>query len=621
MKSLKACKLEVIEPRAAKFHGRIARMLDGRVLIEFKSAEDAVAFSIDMQSTMRVRNRPLREDRQLQYRIGIDHGDISDAGGTVQGEPVTTAENLTELADLGGIAISGRVRDDIAENSDLNLSSLTGPRTNAEPAPTDGYGIALDDKAAAFATASQRVSTPASEVTPKTGISTARRSLSTWVAAAGIVIVLLLAGGLVWWAPWTPTEGRGPGATAELPLPDQPSIAVMPFESLTPGEHTAMLAHSMTAALITALGQVPTLFVINRSATHAYQGERTDPRETSKALGVRYILDGTLQESNGRVRATVELIDGTTGNYVWTQRYDRALDDIFAIQDEIALKVLVSLQVQLTEGDQAVVRGTGTTNVDAYLLLLQAEGTYRRFTRGAMVETRRLVRQILKLDPGYRQALLLEAQTHIIDAQWGLSGSKEASLEMAADILRQAAAMDGVMTDAEKAELLMVEAYIYQIRGDFDVAERTGNRAAALGPNNANLLAINALIQFYDRNYDESIGLLQKAMHLSPVYPSWYSLYMARNYAFKGEAKLAVEWSQDGIERAENDTLRSSNTVTIAFAYQDAGRTADAQRAAQQILDIRPDFAIRSYTRGMPFRSKEDLDRYTDALRAAGLPE
>ncbi len=393
---------------------------------------------------------------------------------------------------------------------------------------------------------------------------------------------------------------------------------MLPFESLPADKEGEMLAGGMTSALTAALAQVPELEVISRRSAQAYQGKTVDVRGIAQNLKVRYVLNGTLQHSAGRVRVSIELVDGATGRVAWSRKFEDAQKDVFKLEDEIALKVLVFLQVKLTEGEQAEVRGEATNSLQAYLLFVQAQKEFRTYTKPGMEKVRRLTGRIHKLDPDFRPAYILDGASRVVDALFGYTEPKK-SLQDAAAIFKDMANRDGRVTNAERAIILIADATIDQSEGRFDAAVAAGEKAVTLAPNNADVLAGAGVVQYYAGNFARSIELFQRAMRVHPVYPGWYSVFLARACAFAGDTKSAVRWAKDGIARSESDLLRALNMTSLVFAYREAGDDADAGKEAAAIQKFLPSFSATRFHANQPFRNPADAKRFADAVHAAGL--
>ncbi len=466
---------------------------------------------------------------------------------------------------------------------------------------------------------SSPVAKPAAAPTPAAPAPVRRTRTGLGIAAAlAVVVVAALAAGLWLWQPWTTAQQAATAETGAPTKAERPSLVVLPFESLPADAQGEMLAGGMTSALTAALAQVPELEVISRRSAQAYKGTTVDVRAIARDLKVGYVLNGTLQHSAGRVRVAVELINGATGRVAWSRKFEDAQKDVFKLEDEIALKVLVFLQVKLTEGEQAEVRGEATNSLQAYLLFVQAQKAFRTYTKQGMVKVRDLASRIHKLDPDFRPAYILDGASHVVDALFGY-GDVKTSLQDAAAIFKDMANRDGRVTNAERAIILSADAAIDQSEGRFDAAIEAGEKAVALAPNNADVLSVFALVQYYAGNFARSIALFQRAMRVHPVYPSWYSVFLARAYAFDGDTERAIRSARDGIARSESDLLRAMNMTSLVFAYREAKRDDDARKEAEAIQKFLPDFSAIRHLALQPFKNRADSQRFSDAVHAAGL--
>ncbi|MCP4315171.1 MAG: tetratricopeptide repeat protein [Hyphomicrobiales bacterium] len=592
---------DLIRPNLAKHGGRTLEVAEDRTVLEFADAKQAVLFAIVIQLAMQSRNKNLREDRQILYRIGIETLSTAD-GATDNDETQNIASGLSELTEPGRICVSSHVYSDISDALDLTVEPIEERPLNQVPERILSFEVKLDATAGAAVAASAKP--------PQLN----RRSA---VLGALIAALVILAAGTSLYFYQT---GQRQSEANTPSVPQKPTIAVMPFENLSTDTKGAMFAHGITASIISALAQVPQLFVISSSSAFSFAQQFGGTREVGREFGVRYVLVGSVQINNN-IRVIAELSDTQTGETLWTERYDRSQDDVFAVQDEITLSVLVSLQVALTEGHRAVVRGHGTQNVSAYLGLLNAEKEFRNYTRASMVETRQLLQDVRRLDPGYYHAMLLEARTHTFDAQWGYSDDAEASLQTASEILQEAALLDGNMSEADKAEVQITQAYIEQMDGNFGSALSLALAAVEASPNNSNLLATAGWVASFDRDYERSIRLLKSAIAHDPIYPSWYANFLSRSYVFQGQPERAIEWAEDGVNRSENDRRRAWALVNLAFAYEAAGQSEEARGSADEARALWPDISIATLERAQPFQHQEDWQIFASAMRANGIPE
>ncbi|MEM6461205.1 MAG: hypothetical protein AAF724_04745 [Pseudomonadota bacterium] len=593
---------ELIRPNLLKYGGRVIERVDARTVIEFGDPQQAVIYAIAVQLAMRSYNSEIREDRRIAYRIGIVVLKPS-ATPAETDDAERNASALSELREAGCVTVSAGIYDELSDETELTFAPIERPRMLVVPESSRPYEVKLDAQAGALLATRDK---------PR---KLSKRSMALGAVAA--MLVILVAGSAIYVTRPDQPSGRAVVETA----PAKPSIAVLPFENLSNTTEGAMFSHGITASIISALAQVPQLFVISSSSAFSFAERFGGTREIGAEFGVQYVLVGSVQSRNNNIRVIAELSDARTGQTLWTERFDRNQDDVFAVQDEITLNVLVSLQVALTEGRRAIVRGLGTTNVAAYLGLLKAESEFRKYTRASMEETRRLLAEVREQDPRYYHALLLEARTHTYDAQWGYSDDAEDSLQTAAELLQEAALLDGDMSDADRAEVQIAQAYLDQMTGDYSGALSNADAAAEASPNNSDILALSGWVNSFNRRYDRSITLLSNAIELNPIYPSWYANFLARDYTFKGEYEDAIKWARTGVGRAENDRRRAWALANLIFALSEAGEAEEAKSTADRALTLWPGMRVSNLGRAQPFQFEEDWQRFASAMRDNGIPE
>lgn len=601
--AIDAINSELIHGKLPAFSGRELRELEGRALLGFPDAWHAVAFGVGIQQALKARNRDQREDRRIQLRMGID---VVSGDGGPQAVAATekTANGLTELAEPGGICISGAAKELAASEIELPAEQIGNAALDSVPRSVAVFDIKYDDKTRVLSRQKQ-------PVTRKAG---RRTALAITCTVAALLIVA--ATGLFYFG--ADRSGQTVNAS-DVPEFSRPSIAVLPFENVTLGNEGAMFAHGITVSIISALSEVPQIAVISANSAFALAQEFEGPSAAGEELGVRYVLSGTVQTQDNRVRVIAELSDLDSGESLWSERFERDQEDLFAVQDEISLRVLVSLQLTLTNDMEAANKGNSTTHVGAYLGLMKAEKAFRNYTKDSMIETRRLLSQVREIDPNYYQALLLEARSHTFDAQWGYSENALDSLQAATDLLKEASQLDGSMSANESAEIQIAQAYIDQIAGRYDSALSLAHEAANASPNNSHLLATAGWISSFDRELERAISLLRSAVSLNPVYPSWYASFIARSYAFKGMHDAAIRWAQQGVSRSENSQRLGWTLLNLAFVYVEAGKTGKAKEAGSEALAAWPGVTMETLKRAQPFRYDEDWDRFASAMKTAGV--
>jgi adenylate cyclase len=366
----------------------------------------------------------------------------------------------------------------------------------------------------------------------------------------------------------------------------------------------------MTEEIITALSKIPYLFVIARQSTFAYKGKAVKVKQVSEELGVRYVLEGSVRRSGEKVRITAQLIDAMTGYHLWAERYDRDLKEIFALQDEITMEILQSIRVKLTQGEQAL-RGKPPRNLEAYLKLLQAAEYIQRFNIEGNIIAKRLTEEAIALDPEFSMAYNMLASTHMMDVWLGSSKSPKESLEKAVELTQKA-----ISLDPKDPRHYAFIGYLYTLKRDHNRAIAEGEKAVALDPGGADAHAwLGNTLNFADRP-KEAIPLFEKAIRLNPFGPTWYFLNFGTSYRMIGQYQEAITQYKKALHLAPNNIL---DHICLAGTYGLLGRDEEARAEAEEVLKINPKFSLESYIKMLPFKNQDQLDRYVEALRKAGL--
>jgi TolB-like protein/class 3 adenylate cyclase len=389
---------EIIDRLIVRHEGRIFGSGGDSVLAEFGSAVEAVRAAISIQEELRVRNTELVEERRMNFRIGINVGDIMVEGDNLFGDGVNVAARLEGVAEPGGICISGSAFDQVKNKLSIGFEDigLQEVKNIAEPVP-------------AFRVVPGQVSAAAG-ATP----TVAKRWRTPTIAAA--VVVILAVGGVAWWQPWVPDEEPASIDEMAFPLPKKPSIAVLPFDNLSGDPKQEYISDGMSENIIAALSRIPAMFVIARNSTFTYKGKPVKVQKVAQELGVRYVLEGSVQRAGDRIRITTQLIDALSGHHLW----------------------------RLTAGEQARAWRRETESAEAYELFLRGNAVRRTGSQSKTVnaEAQRLYEKSVELDPGFTSAWLWLASTHQLDARYGWSNSRRRSLARAGDAVRKALAIE-----------------------------------------------------------------------------------------------------------------------------------------------------------------------------------
>jgi len=400
-----------------------------------------------------------------------------------------------------------------------------------------------------------------------------------------------------------------------LSLPDKPSIAVMPFENLTGDPTQDYLADGITENIITVLSQISELFVISRSSTLTYKDKPVKVQKVAEDLGVRYILEGGVHKSGDRLRVNSQLIDATKGHHLWSDRYDRRMGELFALQDGITKEIVLNLQVELTLGEQARIHHRDTNSLEAWGRYVKAYSLFERYTKADNKKAQELFEEAVKLDPGYAAAWTMLAYAHLTDVRYGFSKSPSQSFKKAVKLAQKSLALD---KDQPLVHSLLGTIYLFQRQ--YNQAIAAGERAIELGPNNSEVHVILALITQNAGDRERGIGLVKKAMRLAPYYPPWYLNILGVSYCMSGKHEKAVVPLKKAIERFKEERgAVIIPTLLLMHVYVELGRVEEARALAAEVIKIDPEFTLESRRKALLFKNPADSERHLNALRKAGL--
>jgi adenylate cyclase len=397
-------------------------------------------------------------------------------------------------------------------------------------------------------------------------------------------------------------------------LPDKPSVAVLPFENISGESEQEHFADGITEEIITTLSKVSKLFVIARNSTLVYKGRAVDIRQVGREQGVQYVLEGSVRSGGQRVRVTAQLIEAATGRHLWAQRYDREVGDILALQDDVTKEIVSALQVELTEGEQAHLAAQGTQNAEAWQLYFEGRDLVHEHHRDTVQKGRSLLEQAVRLDESYALAWGALAEAHWKEARnEGWSASPERSFELSVEASDRALALDPA-----NAGILAMRSVIMTTLRDFDGALALAEKAIRLAHSDANAIALAAITLYACGKAEESIKQTELAMRLCPRYPPWYLLMLARCHWVLGQFEEAIAASRSATKA---DPLYVQPFIELAMVYAEAGRVSDARKAVDAILRIDPGFSATAYMKGLPFRDPDLEARRHSALKKAGVPD
>jgi adenylate cyclase len=554
--ALRAIRRELGDPKIAEHRGRIVKTTGDGMLVEFQSVVDAVRCAVELQRQMVERNAAVPEGKRIEFRIGIHQGDIIVEDGDIFGDGVNLAARLEGLADPGGICVSGRVHADVAGKLDVGFEDLGEQRVKNISRPVRVFRA----------------------------------------------------------------QFRTPTATAEtrpaLPLPDKPSLVVLPFQNMTGDDEQEYFADGMVEEITTAIARLPWLFVIARNSAFIYKGRAVDVKQVARELGVRYVLEGSVRKAGNRVRITGQLIDTTTSAHIWADRFDGALDDIFELQDQVASSVAGAIEPKLRQSEIERASRKPTASLTAYDLYLRALAQSYRYTEEGFAEAVVLARQALAIDPACAPAAALigfcrgQQQAHRLGT-------------LSADEVVEACRLARQALDAERdnAETIWQAAWaLFRLTGEGALAAAALDRALALNPNAAHAWLIRGHIHASRNHPEAAIEAVERARRLSPFDPYTFqcAFVIAAAHLYARRFEQAIEWA----DRALHDQPRMVVAMVVkVVANAHLGHLDEARAELGRILaiDYPPTVAgVREYAR---FLAPEVLELYVTGLRLAGLPE
>ena len=438
-----------------------------------------------------------------------------------------------------------------------------------------------------------------------------------WVTLMAAIVVVLGTITLAIWKTYLKPD-RGDVASIEkmaLPLPNKPSIAVLPFVNMSGDPKQEFLSDGITENITTTLSKIPELFVIARNSAFEYKGKPIDVKKVAGNLGVRYVLEGGIQKSGERIRITAQLIDVISGHHIWSEKYDREMRDLFALIDDVTRNIAVALQIKLTEGEQARVFHRDTKNLEAWALATEAWNLIPRFTREDNSRGGKLAEQAVNLDPHYGFAWSLLAYSYFNAAKMGWCESPKEYFNMAIELNQKALTLNKDLFCATG-----MQGQIHLAQRQYERAIEMGRRSLELGPNMPANYRILSEILCYAGNFEEAITLGEKAVRLHPFCPWHYLTTLARSYRMAGRYEEALVLYRQVLNRAQKEALNPLPIyIGLADVYSEMGRVEEAHTQALGILRINPSFSLENWSKTEPFRDAKHLEKRLAALRKVGL--
>jgi adenylate cyclase len=551
---------KITDALVAKHGGRLVKTTGDGVLLEFSSVVDAVECAVALQAVMAERNQGVSEDRQMLFRIGINLGDILIEGDDILGDGVNVAARLEGIAEPGGICISSSTYDQVSGKVPVEFTDLGEQRLKNIDRPVRIY---------------------------------ATKSSGHLGKAASVVF-------------------SHPEALNPLPLPDKPSIAVLPFQNMSGDPEQEYFADGMVEEIITALSRFKWLFVIARNSSFTFKGRAVDIKEVGRRLGVRYVLEGSVRKAAGKVRITGQLIDAVTGAHIWADRFERDLTDVFALQDEVTVAVVSAIQPKLFQTEIAMAARRRPENLTAYDFYLRATQQNYLTTREGEAEALRLAHCALELDPRFGLAAALAGVCHMQRVLWNYTIDPQFDRKEAVRLSRLALSLDDRDPDT-LAWAAVISAFMV---GDIESSIEMADRAVALNPNSFNAWSSRGWVCELAGQSEEAVRSFERAIRNSPVDPALHNTFTGIGVAFieLGRFDEAVVAGKKALR--QNPSFPPAYRC-LAAAFAHLGRHAEAREAAR-LLELDPAFTISAWTaRG----GLSNVKLYIGGLRKAGLPE
>ncbi len=586
-------------------HGRVVDTPGDNVLAEFASVVDAVECGVEIQKELKTRNNQLAENRRMEFRIGINLGDVIEEGDKIYGDGVNIAARLESLSEAGGICISGTAYDHVKNKLSLGYGYLGKQSVRNIVQPVRVYRVLM--KPGTMASSVRRWK--------RTGVDYWNRVHPVFK----IVIALVAAANVVWQFYPHLRPSRHPVEVASkekmaFPLPDVPSIVVLPFVNVSEDPKQEFLSDGITDSILTALFKVPGVFVIGRISTFSYKGKPVKVKQVSEQLGVQYVLEGSVQRSADRIRINAQLIDALTGHHIWAERYDGDLKDIFALQDKITMKILTATQVKLTAGEEALTVAKyykGKQGLDCYLKYFKGTNYLWRGNIEDNNMARRIAEEAIAMCPESPMGYFLLGSVHQQDYRLGNTKSPRETIQKGIELAKKMLALDDSIAEGH---ILLCN--FYSLKGEHEKAIAEGERAVSLSPRLAQAYISYANSLRFGGRSEEAVLLFQKAIRFCPI--SSPTLFLPLGHALRetGRFEEAASEYKRAIQRSPDNILAHIFLVACDIMM---GREKEAHDEAAEVLRINPKYSLDSFAKSLAYKDQSQKDKLINALRKAGL--
>jgi adenylate cyclase len=558
VKTLEAYK-QIMFSLIKQHRGRVIDFPGDNLLAEFASVVDAVQCGVAVQKELQARNAELPENRKMQFRIGINLGDVIEEGDRIYGDGVNIAARLEALAEPGGICISKTVFDYIENKLPLGYQFLGQQTVKNIAKPVGAYKVLME---------------------PRVIGGEEKEDVE-----------------------------RGPTGKPPLPLPDKPSIAVLPFVNMSDDKSQEYFSDGLTEEIITALSKTPKLFVIARNSSFVYKGKPVNVQQASRELGVKYVLEGSVRRSGDQLRITAQLIDATTGNHIWADRYDREMKDIFAIQDEVTIEIIASVTGKtVSSEDEMRIRAKGASNLKAYLKCMEGKVLLESYNRDDIALARRKLEEAIALDPQWAHFYSVLSGVHVFDFRFTQNPE---SLKKAYEDAQRAISLDETQL---YAHLALTTVYSFQKRYEEAIAE--AEKCIKFAPGSADAYMAQGWALLLACRFKEALVYVETALRMNPFPPTHYFLQIGGAHLYLRNYEKAVPALEKALSVSPKNQIAR---FLLIVTYVEMGRLDEAKREAREFLMIDPTWKSREWLKTTPFKDPGVAQRWAEAIKKVGL--
>ena len=551
---LKAIRAEIIDPALQQRHGSVVKTMGDGLLIEYPSIVEAVRNAIEVQEAVQQRNLAQPEGKRIVFRVGVNLGDVIVDDGDIYGDGVNIAARLQMLAEPGGVCISDDAYNQVRDKLNFEFVDMGAREVKNIARPIQVWGWHCDGS---------------------TG----------------------------------PTVSDPPVETGHGKAHEKPTIAVLPFVNMSRDPEQDFFTDGITEDILTELSRFRELLVISRTSSFAYKGKSISIPDVARELDVQFVVEGSVRKAGNRIRVTVQLIDGTTDQHVWADKYDRELEDIFEIQDELTQAIVATLPGRVAAATQERAERKPTANMAAYECLLTGKRLHHRSTREDNAQALDMLERAIALDPQYAHAHAWKACTLGQSRVLGFTDDPDAVLKIAADEAQMALALDDNDSDVHR-----ILAAWHLVRGDFDLASVHQKRALSLNPNDDLIVVQNGEILTWIGQAEEGITWILKAMRLNPYHPERFWGHLGRAYY------LAQKYAEAIDAFRHINVPNSGQNAFLAGAYARLDDMDSSNKCKASVLAQEPDFSIKEHLSTLHYAREEDQDHHRQSMLQAGLP-